>query len=64
MPLIKKTLEEAIEAVFEAESKVADNPEQSRKRISKGLATAIDAYIRSGLVTVAVTGASGTGAIT
>lgn len=64
----KPVLEEAILRIFEREADEKESPEASRKRIAKELASAIDTFVRGGLITVATTGTAtaqtGTGKIT
>jgi hypothetical protein len=65
MPLIKTVLSSAIKAAFtkQADKKSeGDSPETAIQELSDDIATAIDAYIKSALVTV--TGVSPSGAVT
>jgi hypothetical protein len=65
MPLIKETLSAAIQAAFAKQAnKTAEGntPEASVVELSDDIATAVDAYIKTALVTV--TGVSPSGAVT
>lgn len=67
MPLVPQTLEAAILAALEkqaAKQAEGDDPAASRQEIAKDLATAIDTYIKSGLVTTTVVGTSPAGPVT
>lgn len=67
MPLVKSVLEAAILAAFEkqaAKQSEGDAPAQSLKEIAADLATAIDAYIKTGTVNTVVTGTSPSGPVT
>lgn len=55
MALVKATLKTAIKEAFDSVSDVDINCAQGREKIADKLATAIDAYIKSGTVNVAVT---------
>ncbi len=52
MPLVKATLQTAIEAAFKAQTSKTDNPDAALSDLADKLATAIDAFVKSGTVTV------------
>ena len=58
MALVKATLESAIFAAFKSQTTKTENPEDALNDLADKLATAIDAFIKSGTVnvTVATTG--------
>jgi hypothetical protein len=65
MPLVKLTLEAAIKAAFvkqAAKQKEGDDPKASIDELAADIATAVDTYIKSALVTV--TGTSPAGPVT
>lgn len=67
MPLVPATLEAAILAALDkqaAKQAEGDDPAASRAEIAADLATAIDTYIKSGLVTVTLAGTSPSGPVT
>lgn len=67
MALVKSVLETAILAAFEkqaAKQQEGDDPAASRQEIAADLATAIDAYIKTGTVNTVVTGTSPSGPVT
>lgn len=67
MALNKTVLEQAIKAVFDqqaAKNQTSDDPAISRQEIAKGLANAIEAYVKSGTVNTTITGTATGGAVT
>ena len=61
MALVKETLKTAILLAFMSQMTKTDNPESALDDLSDKLATAIDAYIKSGTVGTVVTGTSVSG---
>lgn len=55
MSLNKAILESALAEVFTNEQKEEKDPNASIQRIAKGIANAVDAYVRAGQVNVTVT---------
>lgn len=60
MALVKETLKTGIVAAFMAQSEKKKNPEAALNDLADKLATAIDAYVKSGTVSTVVTGACAT----
>jgi hypothetical protein len=60
MALVKATLASAIKAAFAAQSGKKDNPDAALSDLADKLATAIDAFVKSGDVTTTVTGTCAT----
>lgn len=61
MALVKEVLKTAIVKAFNDQRSKDNNPEGAIDNLADQLATAIDAYIKSGVVTTTVTGSSATG---
>jgi hypothetical protein len=53
MALVKATLKSAIEAAFKVQASKEDNPDGALSDLSDKLAAAIEAFVKSGTVTVA-----------
>lgn len=64
MPLVKATLQTQIQTLLDDLVTQTDNPEASRQQFAADLATAIDTYIKTALVSTTVIGTSPSGAVT
>jgi len=64
MALIKEILKTAIYAAFKSQITKKENPDAALEDLSDKLATAIDAYIKTGTVTGACITPTGPGTIT
>lgn len=64
MALNKASLEMAIKAVFDRQAASSNDPAVSRQEMAKGLADAIDLYVKTGTVNTAVTGTATGAAVT
>lgn len=54
MTLVKATLKNAIKQAFQDQSTKTDNPAAALDDLADKIATAIDAFVKSGTVTVAI----------